>query len=203
MSAFNQYLKRLRLKGGIDIGTAAAKTGVHRNTQTKYEDSRDPSIDYLIEFSQLVNEPFIKLITKRVELSTASSEAVSKALESINGKAWTQQMIIKETGSKYSTNSHVIIGEESHKLIPLGATATVDPTDKEINEGCYYAFLNPMSKAYFAAQLRSTKTLLKITFSNPNRDDMSFQLEGGETEIGYILKTLGIVGKIVKTELEL
>ncbi|TMO98686.1 XRE family transcriptional regulator [Pseudoalteromonas sp. S3260] len=200
MAAFNQYLKALRERKFLDIGTVAERTGVHRNTQSKYEDSRDPPLDYLVEFAALVDVPFIDILLKRLDDSKASQRAVNLAISSLEP----EKSGVYEVKEIYKTSNelmHVKLNEVSHKLIPTGATVFINTSSKAIDANSMYAFLNPMNGEHFAAKLVLTATKLKLVFDNTERKDLVFSVEGGETESRYILKTLGLLGKIVKAEL--
>ncbi|YP_010660082.1 helix-turn-helix transcriptional regulator [Pseudoalteromonas phage HS6] len=200
MAAFNQYLKALRERKFLDVGSVALHTGVHRNTQSKYEDSRDPPFDYLVEFSELVGVPLVEILLKRLDDSKASECAVNSAKSCLNH----DKQSIQEVQQNYAPANKlksVELVEESHKLIPPGSTAFVNTAEKVIDAGNMYAFLNPMTGEHFAAKLSLTSTKLKLVFDNSKRKDLVFAVEGGETESHYILKTLGLLGRIVKVEL--
>ena len=200
MPAFNEYLKTLRERKFLDIGTVAERTGVHRNTQSKYEDSRDPPFDYLVEFSALVDEPFINVLLKRLDDSKASPNAIVRALDSLKPTpvAHNQSQLSDEN---HTDKLQVQLSEESHTLIPAGALVSIDTSNKTIDADSIYGFLNPMNGGYFAAKLKLTNSKLHLLFDHPTRKDLSFAIEGGETESHYILKTLGLLGKVVKAEL--
>ena len=100
MAVFNQFLKTLRERKCLDIGKVAESTGVHRNTQTKYEDSRDPPFDYLVDFAELVDVPFIEVIEKRLADSKAKKSAVKSALSSLK-----LNCSVKESTDHYVANS--------------------------------------------------------------------------------------------------
>ncbi|NNG45009.1 helix-turn-helix transcriptional regulator [Pseudoalteromonas sp. NEC-BIFX-2020_002] len=206
MTAFNQYLKALRERKFLDIGTVAERTGVHRNTQSKYEDSRDPPFDYLVEFAALVDVPLDEMLIKRLEDSKASEYAINKAVKALEPgkKGYYEVKSVNEVTPGYGITDDLIrveLSEISHKLIPPGATVFVDTSAKYVDANNMYGFLNPMNGSYFAARLVLTNTSLKLVFDNSERKDLIFSVEGGETESRYILKTLGLLGKIVKAEL--
>ncbi len=200
MPAFNQYLKALRERKFLDIGTVALRTGVHRNTQSKYEDSRDPPFDYLVEFAELVEVPLVEILLKRLEDSKASELAVASAKACLSTNKQSVQEV-QQASTTTNTLMSMELGEESHGLIPHGAVAFVNTADKTIKAGNMYAFLNPMTGMHFAAKLSLTTTKLKLVFENPERKDLEFAMEAGETESHYILKALGFLGRIVKVEL--
>jgi transcriptional regulator with XRE-family HTH domain len=206
MATFNKYLKALREQAFLDIGTVAERTGVHRNTQSKYEDSRDPPFDYLVEFAALVDVPLDEILIKRLEDSKASEDAIDKAVKALEPgkKGYYEVKQVNEIAADYEVTNHILqveLNEVSHRMIPPGATVFVDTSAKSIDANSVYGFLNPMNGGYFAAKLVLTNTKLKLVFDNPERKDLAFDLEGGATESGYILKTLGLLGKIVKAEL--
>lgn len=199
MPAFNEYLKTLRERKFLDIGTVAERTGVHRNTQSKYEDSRDPPFDYLVEFAAVVDEPFINVLLKRLEDSKASDSATERALDSLKSEPVS---IVAEHQRQNNEDEllRVELSEESHSSLPPGAIVSINPDDKSIDADSIYGFLNPMNGSYFAAKLKLTHSKLHLVFDRPTRKDMSFSIDGGETESHYILKTLGLLGKVVKAE---
>lgn len=206
MATFNKYLKALRERVFLDIGTVAERTGVHRNTQSKYEDSRDPPFDYLVEFAALVDVPLDEMLIKRLEDSKASEDAINKALKALKpgDRGYYEIKSVNEPNMTYNAVSELMqvkITEASHKLIPLGATIFVNTNSKSIDANSMYAFLNPMNGEHFAAKLVLTATKLKLVFDSIERKDLVFNVEGGETESGYVLKTLGLLGKIIKAEL--
>ncbi|MFU2509397.1 helix-turn-helix domain-containing protein [Pseudoalteromonas sp. ASV78] len=206
MAAFNQYLKALRERKFLDIGTVAERTGVHRNTQSKYEDSRDPNFDYLVEFASIVEVPLDEILIKRLEDSKASEDAINKALKALQPgeRGYYEIKSVNEPSVTYNVASELMqvkITEVSHKLIPIGATIFINTNSKSIDANSMYAFLNPMNAEHFAAKLVLTATKLKLVFDSAERKDLVFSVEGGETESHYILKTLGLLGKIVKAEL--
>lgn len=206
MATFNKYLKALRERTFLDIGTVAERTGVHRNTQSKYEDSRDPPFDYLVEFAALVDVPLDEILIKRLEDSKASEDAINKAVKALKPgkKGYDGVNSANETDVSYKASSYIMqfeLSEISHKMIPPGATVFVDTSAKSVDANSMYGFLNPMNGSYFAAKLVLTNTKLKLVFDNPERKDLVFGVDGGATESGYILKTLGLLGKIVKAEL--
>lgn len=206
MATFNKYLKALRERTFLDIGTVAERTGVHRNTQSKYEDSRDPPFDYLVEFAALVDVPLDEILIKRLEDSKASEDAINKAVKALEPgkKGYYEVKSVNESNVSYEASSYIMqfeLSEISHKMIPPGATVFVDTSAKSVDANSMYGFLNPMNGSYFAAKLVLTNTKLKLVFDNPERKDLVFGVDGGATESGYILKTLGLLGKIVKAEL--
>ncbi|KZY51853.1 transcriptional regulator [Pseudoalteromonas shioyasakiensis] len=199
MSAFNQYLKSLRERKLLDIGTVAKQIGVHRNTQANYEDRRDPPFDYLVDFANLVDVSLIDILMKRLQCSNANDAAILKAKDSLEAL---RSQCIEDSSAQYNVGNLSVIklDEESHSQIPLNASVYIDINDREIITGNLYAFLNPMSGKHFAARLIRTDTQLKLVFDNAERKDLEFNLDGGTVELTYILKTLGLLGRILKAE---
>lgn len=199
MTAFNQYLKTLREEKLLDIGTVAKRIGVHRNTQANYEDRRDPPFDYLVDFANMVGVPLIEILIKRLEFSSASENSVAKAKDSLKSTA---NKGVETAQAHYNSNEIKIVklNEDSHSHILINASVYIDCRSRDIETGNMYAFLNPMSGNYFAARLIVTDDKLKLVFDNPNRKDLEFSIDGGKIELTYILKTLGLLGRITKAE---
>lgn len=80
---FNRLIKDVREKAGYSIAAMARETGVHRNTQVNYETDRDPSIDYLVSFSDLTNVSFWQLVAQRVRLGSPDEKQVNRALTEV------------------------------------------------------------------------------------------------------------------------
>ncbi|WP_304635504.1 helix-turn-helix domain-containing protein [Pseudoalteromonas sp.] len=195
MGAFNQYLKTLRERKFLDIGKVAECTGVHRNTQSKYEDSRDPPFDYLVEFAALVDVPFHEIILKRLSDSKASDNAIQIALESL-----TADTQVKEINAQPGA-VNVEISELSHTKVPVGSIACVNIEDKNVDATSLYCFKNPMTSEYFVSKIHVGSKKLKLMFESPEKKDLEFAIDSTESELKLILKTLGLVGKVIKIEL--
>ena len=80
---FNQQLKQLRAQRGQSVASIAKALNIHRNTQQNYELNRDPSIDYLLAFSELVDTPFWQLIRERVEQSSCNQRIIDRAISEL------------------------------------------------------------------------------------------------------------------------
>lgn len=203
MAAFNDYLKSLREQKALDIGTVAKRIGVHRHTQSNYEDHRDPPIDYLVDFAELVGVPFAEILKQRLDNSKATEQAAKKAISSLNAVDSTYNTV-SDNSLKYKTSSELLqvkLGELSHTAIPMDATVYIDTCNKNVAPGAMYGFLNPMTGCYFAAKLALTDTQLRLVFDNAKRKDAVFDIEDGSNELHYVLKTLGLLGRIIKAEL--
>ena len=203
MAAFNDYLKSLREQKSLDIGTVAKRIGVHRHTQSNYEGHRDPPIDYLVDFAEVVGVPFAEILKKRLDNSKASEEAANKAISSLNTVS-SANNTVSDNSLKYKTSSELLqvkLGELSHTAIPMDATVYIDTCNKNVAPGAMYGFLNPMTGCYFAAKLALTDTQLRLVFDNAKRKDAVFDIEDGSNELHYVLKTLGLLGRIIKAEL--
>lgn len=203
MAAFNDYLKSLREQKALDIGTVAKRIGVHRHTQSNYEDHRDPPIDYLVDFAELVGVPFAEILKQRLDNSKATEQAAKKAISSLNAVDSTYNTV-SDNSLKYKTSSELLqvkLGELSHTAIPMDATVYIDTCNKNVAPGAMYGFLNPMTGCYFAAKLALTDTQLRLVFDNVKRKDAVFDIEDGSNELHYVLKTLGLLGRIIKAEL--
>lgn len=203
MAAFNDYLKSLREQKALDIGTVAKRIGVHRHTQSNYEGHRDPPIDYLVDFAEVVGVPFNEILKKRLDDSKANEEAAKKAISSLNVVNSTDDKV-SDNSLKYKTSSELLqvkLGELSHTAVPMDATVYIDTCNKNVAPDAMYGFLNPMTDCYFAAKLAVNETQLRLVFDNAKRKDAEFNIEGGSTESHYILKTLGLLGRVIKAEL--
>ncbi|MBB1354821.1 helix-turn-helix domain-containing protein [Pseudoalteromonas sp. SR45-5] len=200
MTAFNDYLKALREQKSLDIGTVAKRIGVHRHTQSNYEGHRDPPIDYLIEFAEVVDVPFTDILKKRLDDSKATEQAKNNALDSLNSVK-SNDNTLDDIYARDNDLLQVKLSEVSHTSIPVDATVYIDTKDKSIAPGSMYGFLSPMNGCYFAAKLAITDTKLKLVFESIERKDTEFYIEDGSTESHYILKTLGLLGKVVKAEI--
>lgn len=195
MGAFNQYIKTLRERKFLDMGKVAECTGVHRNTQSKYEDSRDPPFDYLVEFAALVDVPFHEVILKRLSDSNASESAIQRAFDSIN----TETKLEESTDQPGSLK--IEITEQSHSIVPVGSIAHINVDDKSVDADSLYCFKNPMSGEHFISKVQVTSKKLKLIFESPEKKDLEFSIDSGESELKLILKTLGLIGKVTKIEL--
>ncbi|MFT4930039.1 MAG: transcriptional regulator with XRE-family HTH domain [Phenylobacterium sp.] len=80
---FNHLIKGVREKAGFSIAAMARSTGVHRNTQVNYETDRDPSIDYLVAFSNLTKVSFWQLLAFRVRLGSCETDQTDRVLNEV------------------------------------------------------------------------------------------------------------------------
>ena len=147
--------------------------------------------------------PFAEILKQRLDNSKATEQAAKKAISSLNAVDSTYNTV-SDNSLKYKTSSELLqvkLGELSHTAIPMDATVYIDTCNKNVAPGAMYGFLNPMTGCYFAAKLALTDTQLRLVFDNAKRKDAVFDIEDGSNELHYVLKTLGLLGRIIKAEL--
>ncbi|RZF83740.1 XRE family transcriptional regulator [Pseudoalteromonas sp. CO325X] len=188
MGKFNQLLKEHREQQGMQVKELAAATDLHRNTVSNYEVDRDQPVDFLINFSYLLNYPFLDLMKERVSCANALPEAIESAMDSLLG------------ANKELPGNSYMVEEESYIDIPIGTTVyceSILTKNIKIVENKVYGFINPMNKKFFTARLKSGDNSLHLTFNNPAREDLTFYVEG-ETERDVFLQALGLVGRVTQ-----
>lgn len=202
MTAFNQYLKALRERKCLDIGAVAKHIGVHRHTQSNYEDRRDPPIDYLVDFAELVDVPFVEILEKRLNNSKAKDSAISKALASINSAPKQSTEAVQAINELDDSIEKITLIEVSHEHIPSGALLYVDTKTTNISNGSFYCFKNMINNSYYVAQLFIKDGYLWLEFGRKSEKPVKYATEG-QTDIKIILNVLGFIGKVIKAELNL
>lgn len=202
MTAFNQYLKAMREQRCLDIGAVAKHIGVHRHTQSNYEDRRDPPIDYLIDFAELVDVPFVELLKKRLNESNARESAINKALASLNSAPKQTTEVIQTTNELDDSIKKITLDDVSHEQVPKGALLHVDTKKTDINNGCFYCFKNRVTNSYFVAQVFIDDSSLWLDFGRQSDEIVKYGAEG-KTDKKLILNVLGFIGKVIKAELNL
>lgn len=110
--SFNNVIKHFREESGINPGKLADDINVHRNSQTNYERSRDPNMDYLVSFSYFTKTPFWYLVTERVRLGSAPEEHKASILKDgekfLSRLAFTDQLEDQTSTGKTSNNNEVV-----------------------------------------------------------------------------------------------
>lgn len=189
--SFNNVIKHYREESGINPGKLADDINVHRNSQTNYERSRDPNMDYLVSFSYFTKAPFWQLVAERVRLGTAPDEhkeiVLQEADKVLSRIAFADQLDENNSAENSSDNKEIadlseqVCKEMSYALggsdcvstlryendsmqptISPQSSLLVDSKDKALTDGKIYAFQTPNGLMIRRIQILFTEDLLLI-----------------------------------------
>lgn len=106
---FNTHIRKLRERSEMSASAMAAALGIHRNTQLNYELNRDPRIEYLLKFSDMLGISFWQLIRLRVMYSDIDQALIDKALNTLTefGQSIDSHQGTKEPKASYEFASQV------------------------------------------------------------------------------------------------
>lgn len=215
--SFNDVIKHHREDSGINPGKLADDINVHRNSQTNYERSRDPNMDYLVSFSYFTKAPFWHLVTERVRLGAAPEEhkeSILKEAEKLLSRlAFSDQLDENHTATNSNENkgladlseqvckemSYALGGSESvqslrynsdsmQPTISPESSLLVDRRDHELTDGKIYAFNTVNGLIIRRIQILFTDDLLLIP---DNKTYEPVKVKSGKKE------QLDIIGRVI------
>lgn len=158
---FGKLLKSVRKACNMSAAEYAKLADIHINSQSNYEnDKRDPSVDYLIQFSGFLKVSFWQLMARRVELSNCPEEHKDMILSHIDPyrdhlltcdeqapKSVTSSQVTKAclqlmAEHQFNPNMKVLKqnGDSMAPTIKHGDTLFVDSNIKTLNEGDIFVF---------------------------------------------------------------
>lgn len=159
--SFGLVLKKVRKKSKMTSARFSNLAELHINSQSNYEnDKRDPSIDYLIQFSRFIGVSFWQLMARRVELSKCEGDYnhviyeqikpffkhFGRANEQNQNCANTPQIVdaCLELMSQHQSNPNITVleqnGDSMAPTIKEGDTLFVDTSQTKIKEGEVFVF---------------------------------------------------------------
>lgn len=201
---FCRHIKSLRETSGKSIACVSKMLDIHRNSQANYELDRDPNIDYLLAFSEVVDTSFWRLIGERIKLSNNPKRLIDKALMELGPiyselkqqsgsylvdripqpdsqalqEAVTLPAVLQDLIDKFKHHSGIELyqqtGQSMTPKICDGDWVVVDTQDKKVIDGQIY-FVK-LGNNYVARRLQYTSTG-NIMITSDNRKFLPLPLD--------------------------